>query len=140
MKKIVLAAALLTAPVLLTGCGNKKTLTCTQSQLGILEAEVKLDFKKDKLSGGKITLTGDYSSLVSEDEVAELQKTDLCAEFTSGGDELESALEKCSVKWDGAKFTLTAKVTKDLGSKDKYNSLDEAKKAFEDEGYTCEVK
>ena len=145
MKKIVIAALLLTAPVLLTGCGSKKTLTCTTSMMGMLDAEVKIDYQNDKVSGGKYTITYDYGAMgATDEEIEEAKKESMCDSYTKDSDESDDeivkAFGKCTEKWDGSKITLTINLEKKLGDIDGYKTIDDAKASLEKDGAKCEIK
>ena len=142
MKKIVLAAAVLSAPLLLTGCAKKQTLTCTQSLLGMMDYEIKLDYKGDKASGGKMTISMDYEKMgASEDELKKAKEEKLCDEFKkSSSEDIEKYADKCTEKWDGSKVTITLSLKKKFGEEEGYKTLKEAQESLEKGNFQCEVK
>jgi Uncharacterized protein conserved in bacteria len=139
MKKLFVVF-MVVAMVAVTGCGNSKTLTCKMEEDGTVETN-KLTFKKDKLT--KLTT-------ISETDISKegLKESDLeeargyyalvCGFFT--GDGLEC---KSDVTTKKATITMTVDLEKakaetleslEIGD---YETMEKAKKAFTDEGYTC---
>ena len=144
MKQYVLAVAVLSLPVLLTGCGNKKTLNCSVEADGE-KVEANFVYDGDKFSSGKITMEMDYEKAgLSEDMIKQVKEMKMCDTMTQASaddEDLAKSFDKCTEKWSGSKLTLTITLKKSLGDVKGYKTIDEAKKTIEkSDGYTCKIK
>ncbi len=141
MKKTVLAVALISTPLLLTGCAKKQTLTCSQSLLGMMDYEIKLDYKGDKPAGGKMTISMDYKKMgASDDEVKKAKEKKLCDEIKGGSSDIEKYSSKCTEKWDGTSVTITLSLNKEFGKDEGYKTIKDAQETLEKGNFQCEVK
>ena len=147
MKKVALLVTVLFIPLLLTGCGKKQTLTCTQNIMGIADMEISLYYSGGKPTGGqyKYTITYDYGAMgATDEEIEEAKKESMCDSYTKDSDESDDeivkAFGKCTEKWDGSKITLTINLEKKLGDIDGYKTIDDAKASLEKDGAKCEIK
>ncbi len=139
MKKVLMSGTLLVCMVMLSGCGSK-TLTCTDEVtsdgMGTTTTKVELTFKKDKISKAKTSAT-----MVVEDA------------YKSYISFMKSSLESTLENQNGVTYKVTVNDNK-LDAVAEYNiskldsdttisganqslSYDDAKKYFEDSGYTC---
>lgn len=150
-KKMVIGLTLLTAPLLLTGCGAKKqTLTCTleQSSNGVTGGVVStVEYEGKKMTKGEIVYSFDYSGIITDDsQLTALQQTRLCDNMVTtmkqSDPDLEDGLKDCAEKWDGAKLTVTLTLdAKAMSKKDNFKGIENAKKEFEgDDAMKCEIK
>ncbi len=144
MKKVVLAVALLSTPLLLTGCGKKQTLNCSMEDNGS-KVEANLTYADKKFSNGKLTMVMDYSKMdmVDDEMLKQLKETKMCDEMmdiSEDDEDLAKSFDKCTEKWDDKKLTITITIKKSLGDSKDYGTIEDAKKVIEKEGYTCKIK
>lgn len=143
-KKFMLCVPVLALGLLTSGCGNTKVLECTMSEDNDgmeMSQVVKATYKKDALSKVdmtmKITVDEEYS------EYMDLFASSLTSEF----DELEDQ-KGVTMNTETKDNTLTFSLVADLNSmsdeakeeldmEEDAGTYDEAKKYFEEEGYTC---
>lgn len=139
MKKVLMSGTLLVCMVMLSGCGSK-TLTCTDEVtsdgMGTTTTKVELTFKKDKISKAKTSAT-----MVVEDA------------YKSYISFMKSSLESTLENQNGVTYKVTVNDNKldavaeyNISKLDSYTTIsganqslsyDDAKKYFEDSGYTC---
>lgn len=143
-KKFMLCVPVLALGLLTSGCGNTKVLECTMSEYNDgmeMSQVVKATYKKDALSKAdmtmKITVDEEYS------EYMDLFESSLTSEFH----ELEGQ-KGVTMNIETKDNTLTFSLVADLNSMsdeakeeldmaEDVGTYDEAKKYFEEEGYTC---
>ena len=128
--------------VILVGCGNTKTLTCTQSLEEGLESNFVTKFKNDKLVSGeqkmKMTLTEDMEPYFEDFKDMLVSSIDYLDEYEgiemktndNGKNEIE-----ITVTFDADKLNDESKDELGLGTTTSY---DDVKKSLEDEGFVCE--
>lgn len=139
-KKILLGVALLTSPLLLTGCGKKQTLECTmeQSTSGITGSVVSTVVYKGKtMTEGKIVYDFDYSGIISSDSQLEILKSqkycdNMVPAMREADPDLVDGIKDCNEKWNGKKLVVTINLdAKALSKKDNFKGIDKAKEEFE---------
>ena len=144
MKSRVLIGSLAISLLLLTGCGNTKTLVCTQTQdeNGMsMTTEMNVTFKNDEAS--EFTMTADM-------EVEDTYK-DYMDQFKSIMEESFSSFKEngMDVTIDSKDTTVTATISanfnemtedekEEIGFTSSDNSYDSVKQSLEDSGFTCE--
>lgn len=144
MKSRVLIGSLAISLLLLTGCGNTKTLVCTQTQdeNGMsMTTEMNVTFKNDEAS--EFTMTADM-------EVEDTYK-DYMDQFKSIMEESFSSFKEngMDVTIDSKDTTVTATISanfdemtedekEEIGFTSSDNSYDAVKQSLEDSGFTCE--
>ena len=144
MKSRVLIGSLAISLLLLTGCGNTKTLVCTQTQdeNGMsMTTEMNVTFKNDEAS--EFTMTADM-------EVEDTYK-DYMDQFKSIMEESFSSFKEngIDVTIDSKDTTVTATISanfdemtedekEEIGFTSSDNSYDSVKQSLEDSGFTCE--
>lgn len=143
-KKFMLCVPVLALGLLTSGCGNTKVLECTMSEDNDgmeMSQVVKATYKKDALSKAdmtmKITVDEEYS------EYMDLFESSLTSEFH----ELEGqkgVTMNIETKDNTLIFSLVADLNsmsdeakEELDMEEDVGTYDEAKKYFEEEGYTC---
>ncbi len=140
MKKIVMGLLLAATPLLLAGCGAKKTITCDAEE-DEMKAKIKLVYneKKSEFESGSIAVSVDLSDM-DKDEVDELKDNE--DEFC---ELLESSLgfaEDCKSKVTSKEFKADFKVNTDTlneeyEDKDLDEIVDDLEEAFDTE---CKVR
>ncbi len=132
MKKGLLVLSSLAALVVMTGCGGKK-LTCTMdnNSLGLeTKSTVEVKFKKDVVDSMKVAM-----DITIPDEYKD-QKDELIEEFKKSEENVKVTETKNGIKVE-ADSSSNSDFFDDLDFDDKEVSYDDAKKAFEAQGYTC---
>ena len=127
--KILLVVALLTVGLLLTGCGNKKTLECKATQSN-METKMIVNFESNKLAG----ITVEY--LAPED----LLPTSVCESAKST---FVMPVKDCKQNnvGENAKVSIIVDISKlDEEDKEDMNDIEAAKEGLEESGYTCTIK
>lgn len=126
----------------LVGCGNTKTLTCTQSTEEGLTGTVVTKFKNDELVSGeqkmKMTLTEDMEPYFEDFKEMLVSSIGSLGDYEgvdvktndNGKNEIEIV-----VTFDADKINDEAR--SELGFENS-TSYDDAKKSLEDEGFVCE--
>lgn len=132
MKKIFVLITTLFAVTMLTGCGEKK-LVCTKSdsESGMeMKSTVEVSYNDDD-SFKNVTITTDIK--VPEEYAS--RKSELL-ELFDNGEEGTTAVETK----DGIKVTITGdeSLMNEIENNNEDVSYDALKKAFTDEGYSCE--
>ena len=143
-KKIMLCLPVLALGLLTSGCGSEKVLECTMSENSDgmeMSQVVKATYKKDALSKVDMTM-----EITVDDEYAEymdLFESSLTSEFTALEDQ-KGVTMNTETKDNTLTFSLVAdldemddEAKEDLDMEDNAGTYEEAKKYFEDEGYTC---
>lgn len=141
MKRILMTVALGVTLVTLTGCGSKKTLTCTEtvSENGFTRTnELIYNFEDDKVKSATQT-----SSVVAEKDFAEyIEEYKNSAQTTADKYNSQSGLE-AKVEADNNKISLTVNMTPSKMSEadsKSYNmgeNYDSMKYILTEQGYTC---
>lgn len=140
-KRILMSAALMITLATLTGCGSKKTLTCTQttSDSGFANSDkVVYKFEKDKVSSAKqtssITVEGDYAQYIedykksAQEAVDSYNKLDgISAKVETGTNKISVIVEMTPSKMSESDYTLYS-----MG--ENYDSM---KAKLTEQGYTC---
>ncbi len=135
--------------LLLTGCGGKtlsggKTLNCEMDMsdmlagMGNMNAEIEIDYNSDGTEAEKATMT--MTVEVTSDDVTDEMIDSLEESLQGECDTEDSRFDSCKVKRDGKKIVMTATGSADSieGEIEEQTTLEDAKKALEDAGYTCE--
>ncbi len=135
--------------LLLTGCGGKtlsggKTLNCEMDMsdmlagMGNMTAEIEIDYNSDGTEAEKATMT--MTVEVTSDDVTDEMIDSLEESLQGECDTEDSRFDSCKVKRDGKKIVMTATGSADSieGEIEEQTTLEDAKKALEDAGYTCE--
>lgn len=135
--------------LLLTGCGGKtlsggKTLNCEMDMsdmlagMGNMNAEIEIDYNSDGTEAEKATMT--MTVEVTSDDVTDEMIDSLEESLQGECDTEDSKFDSCKVKRDGKKIVMTATGSADSieGEIEEQTTLEDAKKALEDAGYTCE--
>ena len=143
MKKrgIVLAVALFAVVVLVTGCGKKETLTCTQSKSGV-DITFNVGFEGSTITTMDFAYDMDLSSY-SDTTLKYLEKQDWCATVKSSMSEYKDAFTDCKQSLENKKLNVSSTLNVDKIAKSvlgKMKSSKAAKKELEAEGYTCTIK
>ena len=149
-KKLLLGIALLSTPLLLTGCGKKQTLECTMEQSsGGVTGNVKstVVYKGKTMTEGKIVYYFDYSGIISSDTQLDILKSQkycdaMLPAMKQADPDLEDGIKDCKESWDGNKLTVTINLNaKALSKKDNFKGIENAKKEFEaGDTMKCEIK
>jgi hypothetical protein len=148
-KKIILGVALLTTPLLLTGCGKKQKLVCTldKESGGVTGSVVStVEYSGKKMTKGDIVYTFDYSAVITDEQLTTMQQTKLCDTMVStmkeSDPDLKDGIKGCTEKWDNKKLTVTIELdAKAMSKKDNFKGIENAKKEFEgDDAMKCEIK
>ncbi len=140
-KKILMSAALMITLATLTGCGSKKTLTCTQktSDSGFTnDDKVVYTFEKDKVVSSKqtssIIVEGDYVQYIddykksAQTAVDEYNKLNgISAKVEEGKNKISVIVEMTPSKMSESDYTLYS-----MG--ENYDSM---KAKLTEQGYTC---
>ena len=129
--------------LLLTGCGGK-TLNCEMDMsdmlagIGNMTAEIEIDYNSDGTEAEKATMT--MTVEVTSDDVTDEMIDSLEESLQGECDTEDSRFDSCKVKRDGKKIVMTATGSADSieGEIEEQTTLEDAKKALEDAGYTCE--
>ena len=138
--KIISAVSLLLIPIVLTGCGNKKVLTCIQEE-SVSSLEYKFEFKQDKLKKFKIKAQFDFSD-VNEVQFESSSKQDYCESFNKSFD---NALTNCKQNVEGRLITVSSdvdlnKFSSKLGGNIDEVKIEDTKKKKKKEGFKCKIK
>ena len=139
MKKVLLAGVL--SLVVLTGCGKKQTITCTQTQsmMGVnLEAVVKVELNGNKFEGIDMTIDAILpESYLSKKDVFVQSFEKSYADFeTKYG--VKPVISE-SDKGVNVKASMSAEQAKKFsGSNNTKTSRKEVIETFTNQGYTCE--
>lgn len=125
MKKKLVFLCAVCAVILMTGCGKKDTLTCTNEQsfgTATLTSEIKVTFKDD------------YATKTETTMVATFDTEDTATAFAENYKDKEDY----TVEQDGSKVTVkqTQEVDKESAKSDE-NKKDYVKEYLEEEGFTC---
>lgn len=149
-KKIIIGLALLTAPILLTGCGSKKTLTCVsqQSSSGPTEnTTATLVYEGKTMKSGEVVYTFDFSNIITDDsqyEVLKQQKycDSMVPQLKLTNKSMADGIGECTEKWDNKTLNITINLDAEaLSKKDNFKGIDNAKKEFETgNAMKCEIK
>lgn len=142
--KVMLCVPVLALGLLTSGCGNTKVLECSMSEENDgmeMSQVVKATYKKDALSKVdmtmKVTVDEEYA------EYMDLFTTSLTSEFKNLEDKKGVTLNS-ETKDNTLTFNLVADLDKmdndakeELDMEEDAGTYEEAKKYFEEEGYTC---
>lgn len=126
MKKLGMLFTMFVAVLFISGCGDKK-LVCTQSQ-------------SDDGYDVKVTMTTSFNSKniatkVDMDTVATFDEETAATQYYTLMESVANEQEGAKIKQDGKKVTLT--MTSEPDEDDADINYTDARKKFEDEGYTC---
>lgn len=141
MKRRLLTVALVATLVTLTGCGSKKTLTCTQTSSvnGFTNKnEIVFNFKNDRVEKAKKT-----SSVVAEGDFA--QSIDYYKDSAQSSSDKYNKLSgfEAKVESDNNKIVLIVDMTpskmseSDFDSNNMGENYDSMKAVLTEQGYTC---
>lgn len=137
MKNVKLLGLLgLSSMLFLTGCGgDAHTLTCSKTE-DDGKVEVKVKFNSDETKAEKVTMDmtmkGDDASKEELEQAKALYEGFLCA------NKGEDGFDKCEVSVKGNDLVIHMEGTAEsLGEEDFDGSMEEVKKAAEEDGYTC---
>lgn len=150
-KNIIIGLALLSTPILLTGCGgSKKTLTCTaeQSSSGATgEIKATMVYEGNTMKSGNVVYKFDFSGLVTDDSQYDILKQQkycdaMVAQLKSSSSSLTDGVGDCTEKWEDKLLYVTVEFKADsLGKLDNFKSIENAKKEFEaEDAMKCEIK
>lgn len=129
MKKGVLVLSSLVALVGLTGCGKKLTCTMENSQSGLeMKQNVEIKFKDDSVDTMKVTM-----DITIPDEYKD-EKQELIDMFKEEDENIKVTETNDGIRVEADE---NSDLFADMDIKDKEVSYDDAKKAFENQGYTC---
>ena len=143
MKRMLVTIAVVISLVAVTGCGSKKTLTCTKSSTDagfVNEEKAVFEFENDRIKTATETI-----SVTAEGENAEY------IDSYYKNDSAQAIVEKyknvkgieASVESDNNKITVTIKRTPAEMSEETYEqeamgeNYDSTKAIFTEKGYTC---
>lgn len=141
MKKLGLVAVAVLMIFMLTGCGKKQTLSCTQNPEGV-EVIFNIDFEGKKVVGMDFHYNVDFSKY-TDAQIATIEKQDFCETVKNSMADYKDAFTKCENKIVDKHLAVDAildvnKMAKT--EKDKMASIEEAKSLLETQGYTCTIK
>lgn len=132
MKKIKFVILPLVALLVLSGCGSKKTLTCTNEMtMSGMETKVtaEIEFNKDKIEAMKVVMDMDLPEEYKD------QKQTLIDTFEQSGTGMKAEETK-----NGIRITAdqdSKYVADTFGIKGTEANYDDVKDAFESQNYTC---
>lgn len=133
-KKLLGLTVLGCGALLLTGCGSGTKLTCETTESGMtMKYILSYDNNKEKIE----KVTTEATMDLGESEYGDLLDMDaLKEEAEKQCDEQDTG--DCRVTVDGKKLTISISgKAEDILDNDENKTYDEAKKYFENEGYTC---
>ena len=136
-KQITILSMLLVCVLLVTGCGKGKTLKCKMTSAEFGDVELSTKFDKDKSVSQKMTMTVDAQTEAQAQSTKTVLDTMLEAQYNQPNIKYES-------KVNGSKVVVTVEFdAKDLTDEEREDqnltgTYEDLKKAFEDQGYTCE--
>ena len=139
MKKYLIALVALL--VVVTGCGNTKKLTCTETDEGTETVAVMEFDKENAMTKMTVTATEKFEKELTKEELEMYQGISslACASFTAESVECEvnvtSKELKLVVSYDITK--MTDEELAEAGLTKENTTYDAAKKDLEDDGYTC---
>ena len=143
MKKrgIVLAVAVVAVVFLVTGCGKKQTLTCTQTTSGV-DITFNVGFNGSVITAMDFAYDMDLSSY-SDTTIKYLEKRDWCSTVKSSMSEYKDAFTDCKAEIKDKKLNVSSVLDVDKVAKSalgKMKSASAAKKELEAQGYKCTIK
>ena len=143
MKKssIVLAVTVLAVVFLVTGCGKKETLTCTQKTSGV-DITFNVGFNGSVITSMDFAYDMDLSSY-SDTTVKYLEKRDWCSTVKSSMSEYKDAFTDCKSEIKDKKLNVSSTLDVDKVAKSalgKMKTARAAKKELEAQGYSCTIK
>lgn len=140
-KRILMSAALMITLATLTGCGSKKTLTCTQktSDSGFTnDDKVVYTFEKDKVTSSKqtssITVEGDYAQYIEDYKKSAQEAVDGYNKLDGISAKVEEGKNKISVVVEMTPSKMSESDFKLYSMGENYDSM---KVKLTDQGYTC---
>lgn len=140
-KRILMSAALMITLATLTGCGSKKTLTCTQktSDSGFTnDDKVVYTFEKDKVTSSKqtssITVEGDYAQYIEDYKKSAQEAVDGYNKLDGISAKVEEGKNKISVIVEMTPSKMSESDFKLYSMGENYDSM---KVKLTDQGYTC---
>lgn len=137
MKKVFLFSALV-AVMLLTACSSTKRVVCNQ-KVSIVDVDMFMDFKGEKLSGMGLKYTMDLSSY-SDEQISELKSQNLCSNVQAAMGTYASAFTNCKQEMSGKNLIITADfiLEKLPGYEEgKNEGIDKSIQELENQGYKC---
>ena len=143
MKKssIILAVAVVAVVFLVTGCGGKQSLTCTQTTSGV-DITFNIGFNGNTITTMDFAYDMDLSSY-SDTTISYLEKRDWCATVKSSMSDYKDAFTDCKAEIKDKKLNVSSVLDVDKVAKSalgKMKSANSAKKELEAQGYKCTIK
>ena len=143
MKKrgIVLAIAFVAVVFLVTGCGKKETLVCTQTNSGV-DITFNVGFDGNTITSMDFAYDMDLSSY-GDTTIKYLEKQDWCSTVKSSMSEYKDAFTDCKSEIKDKKLNVKSTLDVDKVAKSvlgKMKSSKSAKKELEAEGFKCTIK
>ena len=133
-KKIIGIMAICAAPVLMTGCGNKNTLTCLQEE-SVSSMEIVAVFKNEEVEKVNIKAEFDFSD-VNDVQFETSKEQDFCSSFNTS---FNGALKDCKQSVEGKLIVINSEI--DLSKFGELSGkIEEAKQSFEKQGFKCKIK
>jgi len=137
MKKIGLFSLLFIC-LLLVGCSSTKRVVCNQ-KVSVIDVDMIMDFKDDVISYMGLKYTMDLSSY-SDEQINLIKEQNICDTVKQSMSAYADAFTNCKQNIDNKKLLVTADfdIDKIPGSAEgKKESMDQAIKELEAQGYTC---
>ena len=137
MKKICLFTTLVAILLLVTGCGSKNELVCSQSVSGV-KVDMILNFKDDKVDAMGLKYTMDLSNY-SDAQISAISAQNLCSTVQAAMGTYSSAFTNCKQKMENKDLIITADfdLAKIPGGTEVNSTRDEIVKSLESQGYKC---
>ena len=143
MKKrsIVLAVTVFALVFLVTGCGGKKTLTCTQTTSGV-DITFNVGFNGNVISSMDFAYDMDLSNY-SDTQIKYIEKQDFCTSVKNSMSDYRDAFTDCKQEIKDKKLNVSSTLNVDKVAKNalsKMTSAEKTKKELEGQGFKCTIK
>lgn len=138
MKKLYLFGTLLVVALLVTGCGSKNEVVCTQSVSGV-KVDMIMNFKDDKIDTMGVKYSMDLSNY-SDDQVKQIESQNLCSSVQTAMGTYGTAFTNCKQKVENKNLLVTADfdIQKLPGAiNGQGDTKEQAIKGLESQGYKC---
>ena len=143
MKKNILVVSLLSAILLLTGCGSNKEalLRCKATKSGV-DVGFNVGFKGSKVVKMDLSYDMDLSQY-SDAQIDLVKEQDFCSSVKSSMKEYEEAFVNCKQEVSNKHLLVTSDLDVDKVAKNelqKFATPEDTKKELEKTGYTCTIE
>ena len=138
--KILLTVTLLAFGLLLSGCGNKTTLTCGLTQQGV-GVEMKLGYDSDKIESFLVEYSMDLSEY-TDTQINLLKDQDFCSRIASSFGSYGMAFTGCKQEVKNKELRIYTDVDLkklDSDALDEVKTVEAARLSLETSGYICKT-